>query len=173
MIHSLLSRIGVETWKDIPDFDNYQVSNLGNVRSLNYRQTGKTKVLMKHINSGGRHTLNLCKQGKRYSNRNISVLVARAFLNHKPCGNKLVVDHIDNNALNDKLYNLQIISHRLNLTKDKKASSKYAGVFLYKPNKWRASIKLNNKTKYLGTFKKEIEAANAYKKALKEYERGK
>ena len=173
MIDSLLSRIGIETWKDIPNFDNYQVSNLGNVKSLNYRQTGKAKLLIKHINNKGRYTLNLYKQGKRYSNTNISVLVARAFLNHKPCGQKLVVDHIDNNSLNDKLYNLQLISHRLNLTKDKKGSSKYAGVFLYKTNKWRAQISLNNKNIYLGTFKNEIQAANAYKKALNEYERSK
>ena len=94
MIHSLLSRLGIEVWKDIPEFKNYQVSNLGNVRSLNYRQTAKTKLLMKHINNRGRYTLNLYKKSDRYSNRNISVLVAQAFLNHKPCGHKLVVDHI-------------------------------------------------------------------------------
>ena len=39
----------------------------------------------------------------------------RAFLGHKPNGYKLVVDHIDNNPLNDKLYNLQV-----NITKKKR-----------------------------------------------------
>ena len=39
MIASLLSRIGVEVWKDIPNYEGlYQVSNLGNVRSLNYKK---------------------------------------------------------------------------------------------------------------------------------------
>jgi len=51
MIYKLLSRLGIEVWKDIPNFKNYQVSNLGNVKSLNYNRTGKTKVLMKHINN--------------------------------------------------------------------------------------------------------------------------
>tara|TARA_R110001592_G_scaffold31582_4_gene111226 strand:+ start:395 stop:910 length:516 start_codon:yes stop_codon:yes gene_type:complete len=168
MIHRLLSRVGIEIWKDIPNFKNYQVSNLGNVRSLNYRQTGKTKLLMKHINNRNRYTLNLYKQGKRYSNRNISVLMAMAFLNHKPSGHKLVVDHIDNISTNDKLYNLQIITHRLNVTKDKKGTSKYAGVFWDKRcNKWKSYIKINNKNNYLGSFKNEKKAAQAYQNELK------
>ena len=168
MLYKLLSRLGIEVWKDIPNFKNYQVSNLGNVRSLNYNRTGKTKVLMKHINNRGRYTLNLYKKGIRYSNRNISVLVAQAFLNHKPCGHKLVVDHINNISTNDKLYNLQIITHRENLTKDKKGTSKYAGVFWDKTrNKWTSYIKINNKNLYLGSYKKEEAASQAYQNALK------
>ena len=167
MIYKLLSRLGVEIWKRIPNFKNYHVSNLGNVRSLNYNRTGKTKVLMKHINNRDRYTLNLYKKGIRYSNRNISVLVAQAFLNHKPCGHKLVVDHINNISTNDKLYNLQVITHRLNVTKDKKGTSKYAGVFWDKArNKWTSFIKINNKNIYLGSYKNEQEAAQAYQKQL-------
>ena len=167
MIYKLLSRLGIEVWKDIPNFKNYQVSNLGNVRSLNYRRTGKTKVLMKHINNRNRYTLNLYKEGQRYSNRNISVLMAIAFLNHKPCGHKLVVDHINNISTNDKLHNLQVITHRLNVTKDRKGTSKYPGVSWDKTrNKWTSYIKLNNKNIYLGSYKNEQEAAQAYKKKL-------
>ena len=48
MIDSLLSRLGIEVWKDIPDFEGlYQVSNLGNVRIVNYRKTGKYKIKKK------------------------------------------------------------------------------------------------------------------------------
>ena len=40
-MYYLLSRIGIEVWKDIPEFEGiYQVSNLGNVKSLNYRKKG-------------------------------------------------------------------------------------------------------------------------------------
>ena len=169
MIYKLLSRLGIEVWKDIPEYEGlYQVSNLGNVKSLNYRQTGKTKVLMKHINNKNRYTLNLYKEGKRYSNRNISVLMAIAFLNHKPSGNNLVVDHINNISTNDKLYNLQVITHRLNVTKDKKGTSKYPGVFWDKNcNKWKSYIKIKNKNIYLGSYKNELEASQVYKKELK------
>ena len=167
MIYKLLSRLGIELWKDIPNFKNYQVSNLGNVRSLNYRQTGKTKVLMKYINNRNRYTLNLYKEGKRYSNRNISVLVAQAFLNHKPTGNKLVVDHINNISTNDKLYNLQIITHRENVTKDKKTKCGYTGVYKTTDGyAYFSEIRIKGKRKYLGRFKSPQEASQAYKKEL-------
>lgn len=35
----------MEVWKDIPGFENYQISNYGNVKSLNYGRTGKPKLL--------------------------------------------------------------------------------------------------------------------------------
>ena len=168
MIHKLLSRVGIETWKDIPGYKNYQVSNLGNVRSLNYRMTGKTKVLIKGINSRGRYKVNLSVKGKSFYNKHISILVAKAFLNHKPNGRKLVVDHINNIPTNDKLYNLQVITQRENSTKDKKGSSKYAGVCWHKNNKkWQSSILINGKCEYLGTYKSEQKASEVYQNALK------
>ena len=32
-----------EIWKTIEDYPNYMVSNLGNVKALNYNKTGGTK----------------------------------------------------------------------------------------------------------------------------------
>tara|TARA_R110001592_G_C12624695_1_gene698436 strand:+ start:40 stop:546 length:507 start_codon:yes stop_codon:yes gene_type:complete len=164
MINKLLSRLGIEIWKDIPNYNGiYQVSNLGNIKSLKFN---KVKYLKLTLNSEGRYSVSLYKNGILSSNKKLSVLVAEAFLNHTPCGHKLVVDHIDNNPLNDKLYNLQIITHRKNLTKDKKTgTSKYIGVFKY-GKRWRAEIGINNTKNYLGTFKTEREASQAYQKAL-------
>ena len=170
MIASLLSRIGIEVWKDIPTFEGrYQVSNLGNVRSLNYNKTKKVKVLKKGINTNGRYRVALSKNGKQQGNCKIHQLSAMAFLKHKPCGHKMVVDHIDNNKENDKLYNLQVITNRENVSKDKKGgTSKYIGVYKYKrKNKFRAAIRIDGKIKYLGLFTDEKEAAQAYKNELK------
>lgn len=62
MIASLLSRIGIEVWKDIPEYEGlYQVSNLGNVRSLNYRKKGIIKKLSKNLNTNGRYRVGLSK----------------------------------------------------------------------------------------------------------------
>lgn len=176
MMYSLLSRIGIEVWKDIPEFEGiYQVSNLGNVKSLNYRKKGIAKLLSKNLNTNKRYRVNLCKNGRCFPNSKIHQLVAIAFLTHKPCGHKIVVDHIDNNRQNDKLYNLQLISNRENTIKDiKGGTSKYTGVCWNKrQGKWQGAISFYGKAKHLGYFTKELEAANAYKKALKEYERGK
>ena len=160
----LLSRLGIEVWKDIPEFESYQVSNLGNVKSLKY---GKERILKKPIGAGGYIQVGIYKN-KKCSKRTINQLMAIAFLNHKPCGHKMVVDHIDTNKLNNKLYNLQVITNRKNLSKDRKGTSKYTGVFLAKGrNKWRAMISINGKQKHLGCFVNEKEAAQAYENELK------
>lgn len=169
MIASLLSRIGIEVWRDIPTFENkYQVSNLGNVRSLNFNRMGIVKNFKKRLNNKNRYSVNLRKDKKYYPNKSVSQLVAMAFLNHKPCGYRLVVDHINNDCTNDKLYNLQVISHRLNCSKDRNnTTSKYVGVTWHKKlNKWKAQINVNGKVKHIGYYIKEKEAAQAYQKEL-------
>ena len=165
MIHTLLSKVGIETWKDIPDFEGlYQVSNLGNVRSLRFN---KIKLISKCRSSTNRYVVNTYYKKKKKQMK-VSVLMAMAFLNHKPCGHKLVVDHIDNNKLNDRLYNIQVITQRQNCSKDKKGSSKYTGVTWDKRvNKWKAYIRIKQKLRYLGYYKKEKEAAQAYQNELK------
>ena len=170
MIYKLLSRLDIEVWKDIPEFEGfYQVSNLGNVRSLNYRQKGIVKQLNKNLNANGRYKVNLCKNGKSSGNNKIHQLSAMAFLNHKPCGHKIVVDHIDNNKENDKLYNLQLLTNRENIVKDMRiGSSKYTGVCWNKrQGKWKGAIYIKKKIKHLGYFKYEKEASQAYQNELK------
>ena len=163
MINKIFSRLGIEVWKDIPEYEGiYQVSNLGNARSIKFNKIN----YIKFINTQGRYAVNLSKNNIKSSNRKISVLVAQAFLNHKRCGHKLVVDHIDNNKINDRLYNLQVITQRLNLSKDKKnKTSKYVGVYKY-GKKWRSEIRINKNKYYLGIFNNETEASQAYQKEL-------
>jgi len=169
MIASLLSRINIEVWKDIPEYEGlYQVSNLGNVRSLNYRRTGKCKNLIQTINNKyKRKNVTMRKNSISYTKKPY-ILVAETFLNHNPCGHKIVVDHIDNNSLNDKLYNLQLITQRKNTVKNKNlGTSKYTGVYWNKDNKkWRATIYVNKKNINLGYFTDEKEAAKAYQNEL-------
>ncbi len=80
---------------------------------------------------------------------------------------KIVVDHINNDPLNNKLYNLQLITQRENVSKDKKGTSKYTGGSWSKTaNKWTSNIRINGKIKHLGFYIKEKEAAQAYQKEL-------
>ena len=160
-----------EIWKNIPNYENiYQVSNLGRVKSLdkyvNYIDGRirfyKSKILKQHIGNSG--YLFVGFDGKSFK---ISQLVAMAFLNHKPCGMKKVVHHIDNNKMNNKLSNLEIISQRENSYTHYIGTSKYTGVSWDKErNKWKSNIRINNKTKFLGRFNTEIEASIAYQNAL-------
>jgi hypothetical protein len=161
-----------EIWKDIPRYKGlYQVSNLGNVKSLprevcNYRGCfiSKEKFLKQRI-SKNYHSV-------RIKNKTIRVhqLVAMAFLNHTPCGHKLVVDHINHNKLDNRLENLQLITNRENCSKDvKNKTSKYTGVsWDSNRKKWQVGIKINGKRYALGRFNCEEEASQVYKNKLKE-----
>lgn len=162
----------MEIWKDIPGFEGrYLISNKGRLKSIIFK---KHRILKPGIDGKYRHrTLSLGKlKGEKHFK--IHVLVAIAFLDHKPCGHELVVDHINNNPLDNRLENLQIITHRENISKDKTGNSKYAGVHFSKHvKKWQAGIVINNKKYHIGTFTCEKEANLAYQKALKEWEENK
>lgn len=160
----------MEIWKHIPGYDNYQVSNFGNVRSLNRVTKGrklKGKLLNPNIDSTGYRTVNIYQDCvvKRFR---VHQLVAMAFLKYTPNGHKKVIDHIDNNPLNNNINNLQIISQRENSSKDKSGySSKYVGVSWCNTSKrWYSCIKIEGKTKNLGYYGCEDQARKAYEKAL-------
>jgi hypothetical protein len=97
-------------------------------------------------------------------------LIAAAFLNYT-FGNKktFVVDHIDNNKLNNNLDNLQIITHRENTSKDRYLKSGLpVGVCFDKSrNKYISGIRINGIRKFLGRFNTIKEASDAYQIKLK------
>lgn len=154
-----------EVWKDVKDYEgHYKVSNLGRVKSLK----NKGIILKQNPICKGYMAVCLCKFGKKATKR-VHQLMAVAFLNHNQNFNGLVVDHIDNDKLNNELSNLQIITHRENSSKDKKGgTSKYVGVhWSIRHGKWVSQISINNVTIKLGYFEDEIEASRVYQEKLK------
>lgn len=93
-----------EEWRVIEGFENYEVSNLGNVASLNYRHAGKRELLALKADKTGYKKVLLYKEGKR---KKISVhrLVAEAFL-PRVDGFEFV-NHKDENKLNNVVDNLE------------------------------------------------------------------
>jgi hypothetical protein len=163
-----------ELFKDIPNFkDLYQISNLGNVKSLSrlrkhyaggFART-KEKILSNCIDNNGYYLVNLTSNNKSKTHQ-IHKLMAITFLNHIPCGHKLVVDHINNKPLDNRIENLQLISHRENLTKDgfrRNLTSDYAGVcWVKRDSKWRASLRINESFINIGSYKDEKVASEIY-----------
>lgn len=93
----------VEIWKPVIGFEGlYEVSNLGNVKSLP-RKRCKGKVLIPHINKGYEY-VHLCMNGNT-SYVKVHRIVAMAFLQSIP--NKTHVNHIDGNKLNNSADNLE------------------------------------------------------------------
>ena len=157
----------MEVYRDVKGYEGlYQVSNLGNVKSLNYNRGGKERIL-KPSYSVGYLKVSLCLN-KAVKNRKIHQLVAEAFLNHKSCGHNLVVNHINFNKTDNRVDNLEIVTARENCNhKHIKSSSKYTGVTWYKSSKkWMSQITINGKNKHLGYFDSELKASNAYELAL-------
>lgn len=102
----------MEIWKDIEGYEGkYQVSNLGNVKSLNYNRTGKEKILKFKENRDNYLQVGLYKDGKEkayYVHR----LVAEVFIDKVE--GKDFVDHIDGNRQNNVYTNLRYCTHKEN-----------------------------------------------------------
>lgn len=168
----------MEFWKDVPGYEgSYQISNLGNIKSLArivfknglYPYMSKNKKLKLIAHNNGYLFVNLSTNRKRKTIQ-VHKLMAITFFNHKPNGHELVVDHINNIKTDNRIENLQLITHRENLSKDKKnCVSKHTGAYWSKKDKkWYSSIRINGKSIYLGQFKNETEAANAYQEKLRQ-----
>lgn len=161
-----------ELWLNIPNYEEYEVSNFGRVKSLK-NNTRKNQILNTSIDKKGYHRVFLYTNKKRKCFK-VSVLVAITFLNHTPSKHLSVIDHVDNNKANNRLDNLQILTNRENCSKDKsKKTSKYTGVFWNKHLKgWMSSVYYNGKNYMLGYSKNEDVVAEYYKKALQDIEFG-
>ena len=157
-----------EIWKDVANYDGmYQISSLGRFKSFKRYNNGKILIGGKDTKGYKNVGLNLNGISKIV---NTHKLVAMAFLGHKPDGtNKLVVDHINNDKLDNRVENLQIITNRENASKDRKnGTSKYTGVSWSKTyNKWVSNIQINNKKISLGLFNTQEEAHEIYQLKLK------
>lgn len=151
-----------EIWKDIVGYEGlYQVSNWGNVKSL------KRGILKPWINKPGYYVVSLSNNGV-VKDFGIHQIVAMAFLCHQPDGYKTVVHHKNENKLDNNLSNLQLTSHRYNVSFNKKnKTSKYVGVNWHKQyQNWKTSINIDKKSIFLGYYNSEEEASNMYQKAL-------
>lgn len=105
---------GAEHWKQISGFEGYyEVSNLGDVRSVNrvVKRTGPTgdlrkqsQIIRPQVTPKGYLRLQLCKEGAQ-SNRLVHCIVAEAFISHTE--EKDEVNHIDGIKSNNVVSNLE------------------------------------------------------------------
>lgn len=118
-----------EIWKTVitPEgvYENYKVSNLGRIKSLNYNKTGKEKLLSLCKDKNGYLYINLCKNGVRKIYR-LHRLVAYVFIPN--IMNYNCIDHKDTNKENNAISNLVWVTQKQNcnngLTRMKNSETK-------------------------------------------------
>lgn len=108
----------IEIWKDIENFKNYQVSNLGNVRSLDrveffgcHTRIRKGTLFTPQVNRDGYLKVGIRQNGK-YVLKSIHRLVAEAFLPNE--NNLPQVNHKNGNKQDNTVSNLEWISAKDN-----------------------------------------------------------
>lgn len=109
-----------EIYKSIPNFDGYEISSLGNVRTKSGKSTvrndgikrvWKQRVLKPQINPQGYYIVKLYIDGKQYT-RTVHRLLMIAFYPNRV---NEVVNHIDGNKLNNNINNLEWTTYTGNL----------------------------------------------------------
>jgi hypothetical protein len=172
-----------EIWKCISGYESrYEISNLGKVKRLErsfYDKIGRLQVKKEYIlkltvSATGYFIVNLTND-LRSKTYHVHQLVAMAFLNHVPNKYISIIDHIDDDKLNNIMTNLRIVSPRINTSKGTLNKTGYQGVtqVISKYNGkvyYSVKIRILKKRKYLGIFSCLQQASEVYQNAVKELE---
>ncbi|WP_102335733.1 NUMOD4 motif-containing HNH endonuclease [Salimicrobium jeotgali] len=157
-----------EVWRDIEYYvDLYQVSNLGNVKSLKKQvpvsingrlRTYPERMLAQEWIKGYKR-VNLYKNGKLKKNL-VHRLVAKAFVDG--CEKDLHVNHINGIPHDNRASNLEWVTIKQNaIHKTTILNKKPRGIYKTE-GKWRSEIVFNQKKFGLGTYESKADAYKAY-----------
>lgn len=107
----------IETWKDILNYESlYQISNLGNVKSLNrvtrHDHNLKERILKCRLDSKGYFYVSLCKNAT-IKNFRVHRLVAIMFITNPK--NKPEINHKDGVKINNEVSNLEWVTSSENM----------------------------------------------------------
>lgn len=102
-----------EEWRPIKGYEGrYEVSSLGQVKTLNFKRSKNAKVLKGFAETDKRLAVTLY-HGDGRKHISIHQLVAWTFLGKQPQGYE--INHIDGNYLNNSLSNLEYVTRSQNL----------------------------------------------------------
>lgn len=97
-----------EIWKNIKNFENYQVSNKGRIKNIR-----NNKIVNLHTNSKNGYVYVMLSNKNKKKCARLHRLVAEEFIPNLK--NKPVVNHIDGNKLNNQADNLEWCTQKENV----------------------------------------------------------
>ena len=155
----------MELFLKIKHYNNYSVSNYGNVSN---DLTGR---ILKPGHRSGYHQVVLTNINGEQITHKIHRLVAMTFLKNPE--NKPWVDHIDGNRKNNNINNLRFATKSENSMNCKTSTRNTSGTkgvsWVKQSNRWRVTIMINSKAKHIDSFDKLTDAIAARKNAEDEY----
>jgi hypothetical protein len=123
-----------EFWKPIPNYEKYEVSNLGRVKSLHYGKTGKTRGIKHWTDKDGYLRVGLYRDRKQKMFL-VHRLVLLAFVGECPDG--LQVAHLNGQPDDNRLANLAYVTKSEN-----ESHKKLHGTDIYARGEKNGSAKL-------------------------------
>ena len=172
--------INGETWKDIPNYEGYQASDLGNIRSKDriveqkngrkYLQKGR--LMSKNSNGNGYLSVMLSFKGRKSFRRYVHRLVALTFLKGDE---SLHVDHINFDKSDNKVSNLRFVTQRENnhfyqeSVKENNTCEYIGVVYSKEKDLYFSTFSVNGDNYNLGSYKVAEDAKKAYDEALKNW----
>jgi hypothetical protein len=137
----------------------------GNLERIDYRYTnGKWTVVENKSNDGGGY----CHVG--FNGRKVLYHVIVWILSTgKDIPQGMDIDHINGNKIDNRIDNLRIVTHRVNMQNRKthRAGRLVGASYFKERNYWRSDIRIDKKNITIGYYKTEQEAHEAYKIACK------
>lgn len=146
-----------EEWKEIEGFENYLISNLGNIYS-----EYSLKPVKARIDKNGYKRVDLRKDNTRYTHR-VHRLIAIAFIANPE--NKPFIDHINNDRLDNRIENLRWATNQENTFNSQISKNNTSGIkgvsYNKRDKKWIARITINGKVIHIGSFLNKEDAIKA------------
>jgi hypothetical protein len=152
----------MEIWKQIEDYEDYEVSSYGRIKS---KKHNKERILKDRADGSGYYQVVLLKDGIEKSFK-VHKLAAKAFIPNDDA-TKNIIDHIDRCRTNNNINNLRWVTKRENrLNSDVRLQPMYGirnhGI------KYKVQMNIAGIITYLGCFETLEQAQNVRDNYLKD-----
>lgn len=115
----------MELWKKIPKYSLYEASNLGNIKTFNWKNTGKEKIMKPALDGSGYLRTALKRDDGVIHTIKVHRIIAQTFIDN--IENKPEVNHINCIKTDNRVINLEWATHSENIKhayKEKRLNNK-------------------------------------------------